>query len=82
MDGYINYRFILLCTYIHTFPGGSVGKVSACNAGDPDSIPGSGRFPGKGNDYPLQYSCLENSMDRGAWWATVHGVSIELAHTI
>ena len=57
------------------FPGGSDGKASACNAGDPSSIPGSGRSPGKGNGNPLQYSCLENPMDRGAWWATVHGVA-------
>ena len=56
------------------FPGGSDGKESACNAGDLGLIPSSGRSPGEGNDYPLQYSCLENSMDRGAWWATVHGV--------
>ena len=51
------------------------GKESACNAGDLGSIPGSGRSSGKGNGNPLQYSCLENSMDRGAWWATVHGVT-------
>ena len=51
------------------------GKQSACNAGDPDLIPESGRFPGEGNDNPLQHSCLENSMDRGAWWASVHGVA-------
>ena len=57
------------------FPGDSVGKESACNAGDPSSIPGSGRSPGEGNGYPLQDSCLENSMDRGAWWATLHGVA-------
>ena len=57
------------------FPGGSDGKESACNRGDLGLIPGSGRSPGKGNGYPLQYSCLENSMDRGAWWATVHGVA-------
>ena len=50
-------------------------KESTCNAGDPGSIPGSGRSPGKGNGNPLQDSCLENPMDRGAWWATVHGVS-------
>ena len=50
-------------------------KESACNVGDPGSIPGSGRFPGEGNGNPLQYSCLENTMDRGAWWATVHGVT-------
>ena len=57
------------------FPGGSDGKVSACNAGDPGSIPGSGRSSGEGNGSPLQYSCLENPMDRGTWWATVHGVA-------
>ena len=57
------------------FPGGSEGKVSAYNAGDPGSIPGSGRSPGEGNDDPLQYSCLENPMDGGAWGATVHGVA-------
>ena len=60
-------------TYI--FPGGSEGKASACNAGDSGSIPGSGRSPGVGNGNPLQYSCLENPMDREAWWATVHRVS-------
>ena len=49
------------------FPGGSDGKESACNAGDPGSVPGSGRAPGEGNGNPLQYSCLENSMDREAW---------------
>ena len=51
---------------------GSEGKVSACSAGDLGSIPGSGRLPGEGNGNPLQYSCLENPMDREAWWATVH----------
>ena len=56
------------------FPGGSVGKESTCNAGDMGLIPGSGRFPGAGNDNPLQYYCLGNPMDRGAWWATIHGV--------
>ena len=55
------------------FPGGSDGNASACNAGDPGSIPGSGRFPGEGNGSPFQYPCLENPMDRGAWWATVFG---------
>ena len=49
-------------------------KEFACNAGDLGSIPGSGRSPGEGNGNPLQYSCLENSMDRGAWPVTVHGV--------
>ena len=53
--------------------GGSDGKESDCNARDLDSTPGSGRSPGKGNSNPLQYSCLENPMDRGVWWATVHG---------
>ena len=57
------------------FPGGSEVKVSACNAGDLGSIPGSGGSPGEGNGNPLQYSCLENPMDGGAWWATVHGVA-------
>ena len=53
----------------------SVSKESACNAGDPGSIPGLGRSPGEENGNPLQYPCLENLMDRGAWWAAVHGVS-------
>ena len=58
------------------FSGCSDGKESACNAGDPSLIPGSGRSPGEGNGFPLQYSCLENSMDRGAWWwTTVHSVT-------
>ena len=57
------------------FPGGSDGKESACIAGDMDSIMRLGRSPGEGNGYPLQYSCLENSIDRGAWWAVVHGVA-------
>ena len=59
---------------MYIFPGGSDGKESSCNAGDPGSISGSGRHPGKGNGNPLQYSCLENPMDRGAWRATVHRV--------
>ena len=57
------------------FPGGSDGRESACNAGDPGSIPGSGIFPGERNGNPLQYSCLGNPMDRGAWQATVHVVT-------
>ena len=57
------------------FPGGFVGKESAHNPGDPGSIPGWGRYPGEGNGNPFQYSCLENSMDRGAWEATVHEVT-------
>ena len=56
------------------FPGGSDGKESACNAGDPGLIPGPGRSPREGNGYSLQYSRLENSMDRGAWYAAVSGV--------
>ena len=55
------------------FFGGSDSKESACSAGDLGLIPGLERFPGEGNGYPFQYSYLENSMDRGAWWATVHG---------
>ena len=68
---------ILITSNIHMqgFPGVSDGKESACNAGDPGSIPGSGRSPGEVNGYPLQYSCLENPMDRRAWQATVHGVT-------
>ena len=58
-----------------SFPHSSVGKESACNAGDLGSIPGLGRSSGEGNGNPLQYSCLENPMDRGAWWATVHGAA-------
>ena len=56
------------------FPVDSEGKESACNAGNPGSIPGSGGYPGEGNGNPLQYCCLENSMDRGTWQATVLGV--------
>ena len=63
------------------FPAGLEGKASACNVGDPDSIqdvgsiPGSGRSPGEGNGNPLQYSCLKNPLDSGAWQATIHGVT-------
>ena len=57
------------------FPGGSDGKVSAYNEGDLASIPGLGRSPGEGNGNSLQYSCLENPTDGGAWSATVHGVA-------
>ena len=63
------------------FPAGSDSKESACNAGDLASIPELGRYPGEGNGKPLQYSCLKNSMDRGAWQATVHGVIKELDRT-
>ena len=58
-----------------SFPGGSVGRESTCNAGDPSSTPGWGRSPGEGNGNPLQYSCLKNPKDRGAWWAMVHRVA-------
>ena len=66
-----------ICTDICAsgFPGGSDSKESACNTGHPSSIPGSGRSPGEVNGNPLQYSCLENSMDRGAWRTAVHGVA-------
>ena len=57
------------------FPRGSDGKISVCNAGDLGLIPGSGRSPGEGNCYALQYSCLETAMDRGAWRATVRRVT-------
>ena len=64
-----------MSTLIVSYAGGSDGKVSAYNVGDPGSILGLGRSPGEGNGNPLQYSCLENCMDGGAWWATVHGVA-------
>ena len=72
--------FLLSGLFISTtpknaFPGGSDGKESTHEAGDLGSIPGSERSPGEGNGNPLQYSCLENLMDRGAWWATIHGVT-------
>ena len=59
----------------YIFPDGSDGKESSCNAGNPGSFPGWRRFPGEGNSYPLQLSCIENPMDREAWQAIVHGVS-------
>ena len=55
---------------------------STCNAGDPSSIPGSERYHGGGNGNPLQYPCLENPMDRGVWWATVHGVAKRVGHDL
>ena len=70
--------FSELCSYHSTnkgFPGGSDGQDFACNAGDPGLISESERSPGERNGYPLQYSCLENSMDRGAWQAIDHGVT-------
>ena len=60
---------------MNDFPGGSDGKASAYDAGDPGSIPGWGTSPEEGNGNPLQYSCLENPMDGGSWWAIVHGVA-------
>ena len=65
----------LIGAIIMGFSGGSDGEESACNTEDKSFIPGSGRSPGEGHGYSLLYSCLENSMDRGAWWATVHGVT-------
>ena len=68
----------LICVSVHLtlgFPGGSDSKEPACNVGDPGSIPGSGRSRGEGIGYLLQYSCLKNSMDRGAWGAAAHGVA-------
>ena len=61
--------------YLRGFPGGSGDKASACNTGNPASIPRSGRSTGEGNGNPLRYSCLENSSDGGAWWATVHAIT-------
>ena len=60
---------------LYDFPGGSDGKASAYNVGDPGSIPGLGRSPGEGNGNPLQDPCLQNPMDGGVWLATVHGVT-------
>ena len=75
-------KFLKVCLFIYSsdwglcnFPGGSAGKASACNARDPDLIPGLESFPGEGNGNPLQYSCLENSMDIGTWWCIVHGIT-------
>ena len=64
-----------LLEIVDNFPGGSDSKVSAYNAGNPGSIPGLGRYAGEGNGNPLQHSCLENSMNGGAWQVTVHGVT-------
>ena len=70
-----SWLVLVLPFIVRGFPGGSEVKASACNAGDLGSISGLGRSPGEGNGNPLQYSCLENPMDRGAWWAAVHGVA-------
>ena len=72
--GLITVSNILLITMPLGFPGGTDGKESACNAGDPGVSPRLGKSPGEGNGNPLQYSCLENSMDRGACWATLYSM--------
>ena len=75
------YHMYHICHILYEhigFSGGSDGKECVCNSGEARNtglIPGSGRSPGEGNGYPLQYSCLENSVDRGAWWVTVHGTA-------
>ena len=71
----LQVQFNISLNKIWSFPAGSSGKESACPAGDADSTPGSERSPGEGNGNPLPYSCLENPMDRGAWWATVDGIT-------
>ena len=71
----IDSRDSFVYLQLNNFTTSSDGKVFACNAGDPGSIPGRGRFSGQGNGNPFQYPCLENPMGRGAWWATVHGVA-------
>ena len=71
-----HFRLLFIsCLLPLGFPGGSDGKESACNAGDLVSFPGWGRFPGERNGNLLHFSCLENSMNRRAWWTTVHGVT-------
>ena len=72
---YVNQEFVENCVSFYGFPGGSDGKASAYNAGDLGSILGLGRSPGEGHGNPLQYSYLENPMDRGTWEATVHGIA-------
>ena len=74
-EGGMNWEIGIDIYTLLDFPGGSDGKESAPNARNLGLIPGSGRFPGEGNGNTLQYPCLENSMDRGAWQATVHGVT-------
>ena len=75
----LKLQYLISAKYIFVdqmfFISDSNSKESACNAGDPSSIPGSGRSPGEGNGYPLHYSCLENSVDRVDWQAAVHGVA-------
>ena len=69
----VNFRMFSLLP--GDFPGGSDSKASVCNADEPGLNPGLGSSPGEGNGNPFQYSCLENPIDRGAWWATIHGVA-------
>ena len=73
--GFFFFFFLHWLHHMADFPGGSEGNESSCNAGDPGLIPGLGISLGEGNGYPLQYSCLENSKDKGAWRATVQGVA-------
>ena len=75
LPSFLSGGILQKCSAISAFPSGSVGKEFTCNTGDPDLIPGLGRSVREGNGNPLQYSCLENSMDRGAWSAIVHGVT-------
>ena len=75
MAGFLKIQTDSLCLLRGEFNGGSDGNECACNARDSSSIPGSGRSPGEGNGYLLQYFCLKNSMDRGAWWAIIHRVT-------
>ena len=70
-----SYLFYTLQFLYMGFSSGSAVKNQPANVGEAGSIPGLGRFPGEGDGYPLQYSCLRNPMDRGAWWSTVHGVT-------
>ena len=74
LEDCLGEKYVKLTKY-QGLPGGSDGKESACSAGDLGLTPGLGRSSAEGNGNPLQYSSLENSMDRGAWWATVHGVT-------
>ena len=71
----VKFCFYHITSKVHGFPGGSVVKNLPANAGDMGLIPGSGRSPGGGNGNAFQSSCLGNPVDRGAWWATVHGVA-------
>ena len=75
MTTYANNKCFYFKNFYFGFPGVSDSKKSSCSAGDPGSIPGSGTSPGEGNGNPLQYSCLENPMDRGSWQATDYGVA-------